>query len=936
MLRYFRYIVVVFFFLSLYIFGQEIPPIEIFSPETYGAENQNWSISQASNKYIYVANNKGLLEYNGAEWKLYDSPNETIIRSVNVIDDKIYTGCYREFGYWQSSVSGKLVYTSLSQSLSIPFLDDEEIWNIIELDRWILFQTLKRIYIYDNNDNSYRFIDSQALKVFKLSDGIFFQKGNEGLYKIENGESRLIISDPILSKNLLINMFDFEDGYLLETQDAGFYILRNNSITKWDIPANELLSNVSVYNSIQLQDSSFILGTISNGMLHLTPDGQINSNINRSNGLGNNTVLSVFEDVENNIWLGLDNGINCINIKSPFRVYNDNIGTIGTVYASAVYKNMLYLGTNQGLFYKPLLSNDKFQFVNGTQGQVWCLVEINDTLFCGHNTGTFIVKEDVAEKFVDIQGTWNIKLLDANKNLLIQGNYNGLNVLENQNGKWQFRNKIEGFDISSKYFEIRQDDNQIFVSHEYKGVFKLAVDKEFNKVLDYKIEASVERGLNSSLVKYDNDILYAYRDGVFKYDSLGGIFKKDSLYSQIFNKDEYTSGKLVNEKKTNKLWSFSASGMNYITHGKLLGVTEIKRISFPIGLRKDVTDAENIAYIKDNQYLIGTSSGYFIVDLDNLKEKRYTIDISTVGINKYKSPDSLKLIDKNAFGDFKNNQNNIQFSFSIPEYQKFYQTEYQYKLEGIYNNWSDWSTNSIEKFENLPFGDYTFKVRGRTANINSENTAEYSFTIARPWLLSNTAIIFYVLIVTLFSLFMHNVYKRYYRKQREKLLEKTTKELELKKLENQQQLMQFNNDKLRQDIESKNRELNNSTMSLIKKNEFLNNIKTELKKVENVNNLKGVIKIIDKNLNHKDDWNVFEQAFNNADKDFLKKIKNAHPNLTHNDLRLCAYLRLNLSSKEIAPLLNISSRSVEVKRYRLRKKIDLSHEESLTDYILEI
>ena len=195
----------------------------------------------------------------------------------------------------------------------------------------------------------------------------------------------------------------------------------------------------------------------------------------------------------------------------------------------------------------------------------------------------------------------------------------------------------------------------------------------------------------------------------------------------------------------------------------------------------------------------------------------------------------------------------------------------------------------------------------------------------------------YILLVLLFSLFMHNVYKRYYRKQREKLLEKTKRELELKELDNKQQLMRFNNEKLKQDIENKNRELGISTMSLIKKNEFLNSIKNELKNTSEAGkSLKHVIKIIDKNLNNNDDWHLFEEAFNNADKDFLKKIKSEHPSLTSNDLRLCAYLRLNLSSKEIAPLLNISSRSVEVKRYRLRKKMNLPHESSLTDYILEI
>jgi DNA-binding CsgD family transcriptional regulator len=125
-------------------------------------------------------------------------------------------------------------------------------------------------------------------------------------------------------------------------------------------------------------------------------------------------------------------------------------------------------------------------------------------------------------------------------------------------------------------------------------------------------------------------------------------------------------------------------------------------------------------------------------------------------------------------------------------------------------------------------------------------------------------------------------------------------------------------------------------MSLIKKNEFLGNLKDELKSKGQGQDLNSIVKIIDQNLNNTDDWKFFQEAFNNADKDFLKKVKTIHPSLTPNDLKLCAYLRLNLSSKEIAPLLNISPRSVEVKRYRLRKKMELEHEVSLTNYILEL
>jgi len=169
------------------------------------------------------------------------------------------------------------------------------------------------------------------------------------------------------------------------------------------------------------------------------------------------------------------------------------------------------------------------------------------------------------------------------------------------------------------------------------------------------------------------------------------------------------------------------------------------------------------------------------------------------------------------------------------------------------------------------------------------------------------------------------------------LLEKKTRELAVKELEAQKEIIQLKNTQLNNDIESKNRELAIATMNMIKKNETLNSIKQELQKQKTeTQDVKPVIRLIDKNINNAEDWKFFEEAFNHADKDFFKKVKELHPQLTANDLRLCAYLRLNLSSKEIAPLLNISVRSVEIKRYRLRKKISLAREINLNDYFLNL
>jgi len=901
----------------------------------YGGENQNWAISQSKEKYIYVANTSGLLEFNGANWQLYPSPNETIIRSVKAINDKVYTGSYMEFGYWTRDSLGILNYSSLSDNINNQIRDDEQFWNIIDLDDYILFQSLSRIYIYDTLNDFYKIIESRTHlpKIYKINGSIYFQKMESGIYKIENGDSKLITDDQIVKENIVVNIYEHDNKLLIQTQNKGFYYLNDGVVEKWNIPANDILDQISVYNSIKLKDNGFALGTISRGLIILTEDGHIQNEINQRKGLSNNTVLSLFEDQEQNIWLGLDNGINSINMASPYRVFNDLDGQLGTIYASVVFDGFLYLGTNQGLFYKQYKSQDNFKFIEGTNGQVWCLQIFDNTLFCGHNNGTYVISQNKAELISDIDGTWNIKEIpNIEKKFLIQGNYNGLNVLEKIGDRWSFRNKIQGFDNSSKHFEFL-NYHKVFVSHEYKGVFKITLNDSYIRAEKVEKEGSIDKGLNATVLKYNNDILYAFNEGVFKYNKISDKFEKDTILGSIFNKDNYTSGKLIVDRNTNTLWGFSKNDLSYISTGELTKIPKIKKFSMPYTLRKSITGYECISSLEENKFLLGSSTGYIIIDLDKIYDKTYQVNINS--IKNYALNSNVKHLNKNVSGEFKNNENNIEFTYNIAEFDKYLEAEYQFQLKGLYDEWSDWSTTPVEIFENLPFGDYVFNVRGRVGN-NMTKMASYSFTINRPWFLTNTAFVCYLLAILLLLTIIHFVYKKYYEKQKTKLLLETERELELKELENREQQVRHENERLQHDIESKNRELAISTLSLIKKNEFLNSIKFELKEKNDSKSLNPIINIIDKNLNNTDDWKFFEEAFNNADKDFLKKIKSKHPDLTPNDLRLCAYLRLNLSSKEIAPLLNISPRSVEVKRYRLRKKMELDHDDGLTNYILEI
>ncbi|MBP8792194.1 MAG: LuxR family transcriptional regulator [Lutibacter sp.] len=909
--------------LSLPIYGQELPSIEKFTPEDYFGDNQNWMISQADNSYIYVANNKGLLEFNGAEWVAYASPNNSIIRAVKVIADKIYTGCYAEFGYWVKNNLGILKYTSLTPQLENKMLEDEQVWNIIEHNEWAVFQSNNSIYFYNTETQKFKIINSPntIYKIFKVKNRIYYHVANEGIYAIENGQPKLIIENTIVKEERVINLFESENNLVMLTRHSGFYKLQNEKISRWEIPADSKLNNVNIFSYIQLKDGSLIIGTISDGVFHLSKSGNIDYQITQKNGLSNNTVLSLFEDKQHNVWAGLDNGINVINVKSAIKTFYDYEGVLGTVYATQVFKNILYIGSNQGLFYRKLNAlNDPFKFISGTAGQVLNLFNYkNQYLFCGHHLGTFLVNEDKVTKISNVLGAWIFKPIPKNQNLILQGNYNGLFILENLNGIWYVRNKIEGFKNSSRYLEINEA-NQVWVNHEYKGVFKLKLNDNFTKVLEFDMETSLSPRKNSSLTKYRNDIIYASEDGVFKYNMNYKKFQKDTVLSAVIEKENYVSGKLVVDKNQ-RLWAFTKDNIKYIENDNVSNKPVIHNIPIPSKDRKGVLGFENISLINDNEYVIGTANGYITLNLSKINNNiNYFIYLNSVILKNL--DDQIKKYPIKDKGEFDYKQGLLIFKYSVPEYDKHLDVKYQYMLEGFQNKWSQWTETPEVTFENLSFGGYTLKVRAKIGNKISKNTLSYNFVVNRPWYVSNTALIFYFLLLLIIIIITHRTYKRFY-----------INKFQQEKMEAEQKIMQITNEKLNQDIEGKNRELAISTMSIIKKNEVLSSIKKELKKSKHSDD-GTAIKLIDHNLNDAKDWSFFEQAFNNADKDFLDKIKRVHPDLTPNDLRFCAYLRLNLSSKDMAPLLNISIKSVETKRYRLRKKFDLEHDSGLVDYIL--
>jgi DNA-binding CsgD family transcriptional regulator len=355
-------------------------------------------------------------------------------------------------------------------------------------------------------------------------------------------------------------------------------------------------------------------------------------------------------------------------------------------------------------------------------------------------------------------------------------------------------------------------------------------------------------------------------------------------------------------------------------------------------LFKNKEEFENIRRIGESQYLIGLTSGYLVLDdskLDLIK-LRYEVEISS--IKNFMNDAEPRIIPMDEAGLFKTNEKNFIFENYVSSHLKYQPVSYSYWLDGDMEQWSDWDEDPLVYFYKLKPGSYTYRIKARIGNQVTENISEYSFRIRKAWYLSNYAIGFYFILFIAFSVLVNYFYKSYYRKRQKTLLEKNQKELHYVKLKSDQDLMKVRNEQLRTEIESKNKELAVTTMSLVKKNEFLIELRDRLRKSEEKGqvNFKNLIKEVNKEIENEESWEMLKGAFENVDKDFIRKIMEKHPELTPNDLKLCTYLRLNLNSKEIASLMNISVRSMETKRYRLRKKMGLEHTTNLVEYILSI
>jgi DNA-binding CsgD family transcriptional regulator len=482
----------------------------------------------------------------------------------------------------------------------------------------------------------------------------------------------------------------------------------------------------------------------------------------------------------------------------------------------------------------------------------------------------------------------------------------------------------------------------LWVSHPYRGIYK--IDAKSRRAQYYGEKDGLPSTLNNHLFSINKRILVATLQGIYEYNRTTNRFTAAEGYTHAF---KGISLRYLKADNDNNLWFVSE---------KKLGVLDAASGSiyyFPELQRKLLSGFEHIYPLPGKQLLIGGEEGFFLLNYGNYKSKKTVPEVFIRSVGGKEKRDTLLYGGFGSAGlsgrgvQLSHRWTELTFDFSAAYTIQSPYLEYSYRLKGLDNNWSAWTSRTQKSYSQLQPGDYVFEVKVRNNLLAESAVVSYTFSVSPPWYSSYWARLLYALLL---AAAVYAVLKLQARQMRARHAKKMASEQQ--KFEEQQklqayqhqlaiekserELVQLRNEKLESELAA-------TAMNLVQKKEFLLKIREEINKLKQsgtrqveATDLKKVLKDLTTEDKLDEEWEQFSRHFNHVHNNFLVTLKEKYPQLTAHDLKLCAYLRMNLSSKEIARLMSISIRGVEINRYRLRKKLPLETKESLFDFLLKL
>ncbi|KUJ63514.1 ABC transporter substrate-binding protein [Flavobacteriaceae bacterium CRH] len=968
-----RFLVLSLFFLPTFVSSQikkiGVPFITNYNPKTYKAASENWDLLQDSKGMMFFANHFGIMQFDGVRWNIITQPeNKSMVRSLAIDkNDKIYVGAQGDFGFVVQLPNGQYKYTSLVKLLPASAKNFGDVLHTVVFNNEVVFFSSERLFIYKNNKIKVLTSDSNFDEFFKTDKAIYVLDRKKGLFQLKDDVLQPMIDGQKFSGMKIRKAFETKEGLIILTQKNGLFIYKNNQIQPFVTEVDYLLKQNQITTGVLLSDGYFGIGTRQSGLIVIDSLGNLIQHINKQMGLQNEYVTNLKTDKEGNLWVTLKEGISLIQISSPLSRILDTSNSETKIYCSQIYQNKLYIATDNGLFWLDwnAYKNGKresanFQYISGMSENVWNIGVFGNSLLAFEKNGIFEVKGNSAQLLAKTDGAWKGVLIPNHPDLLLVGGYTGLYILKNINGSWVYQHKIKGFDESSRVIETDAAGN-IWIAHGYKGIFKIRFNATFDAVSNiqfYDQRAGFPSSLFLNTFKINNQILFGTTKGVYRRNTASKKMIPDPVFKKYLGLENHI--RLLKEDNQNNIWYVSGENT-----GKMSQTSDGKFAVEELPFRKlrylYVPGFENIQTTSNGDVFFGTQDG--LIHYNTTKNKKYQSKYKAV-ISEVKSifpkdsllfssrydvlPSNNKIDSKEISPTLSHSNNALHFSFASLCYDEGDATKYEYWLEGFEPKWSEYTLQTEKEYTNLPENEYVFHVRAKNIYDVVSEEAIFKFEILPPWYRTTWAYILYLLLFGVLIYTIIKYQKNLAEREREQLILNQEKELLRNRAElNEQKLAleQENTTIMRENLETtinlKNAKVASSTVNLIHLNEILLSIKELIGQIDRKNEpnvnfslLSKINKLIDHELQGDQHWNEFEEIFNQLHDNFMQRLKTSFPELTPRDMRLCAYLRMNFNTKEIAPLLGISVRGVEDTRYRIRKKLQLPSDANITEYIL--
>ncbi len=915
------------------------PSVRHFKKDSYRAATQNWGVACNEDRIAFFANNEGVLIFDSEKWTLIHNHNRTNVRSLwfDPEENAVYAGSTNELGKITAGEGcDRIVYTSLLDSLGIT---TSEIWNIGRVNGKLFFQDDRHVYIlWERGVRTFGF-DAPVLCSEVVDDRLYVFAGGVGCMRLNSGKFETVPGTEDLKDRRVCSILKRDDGtgrLRFVTRRHGVFVLEDGRLSEEKYPFSDRLKESIAYTAAAEGDN-IAFGTVTDGVFICNLRSGEWYNLNSRSGLGNNTVLGIGFDGGGNIWATLDNGISYIDLSAPERkLFGDN-DIYGTGYAACIWKSRLYLGTNQGLFVTdyPLRTDSGYRRCGSRIGQVWDLSVRDGSLFCCHDAGIDIMYPDGSESHIPLNGTWKLENPGV-PGLLVGCTYGQFFTLrKNADGKWAFSGFISGADDASKAFCF-DIDGRMWLAHWVKGLFRLTFNGSFTEVISNEY-FSERDGFPTSFNNFPNitcgKVLFSTEGGFYRYDSsLGKAVPVDSLnhrfnftpvatrlYKTTGGDDFYSSGKIQALGYRNDAGAYTIDSLT------IRYLAEKRPLGFECTLCMD-----------DGKILLNTEDGFSIISTDAVKNRK--TESSPLIIRNITAVSGSK--EKTVFENLSSrpperlvlapDENTLRFTYRMVEYRMKDAVTYSCMMEGYDSDWSLSGNSCTKEYTRLPYGAHRFRVMAYNILTGESGETAVDFYIKYPWYLTKWAFAIYVVLFGVFVFCLYVLARKAYEARISEISRRKEKEMQEKQMKNE--------------LRNKANDLATSTMNLIRKNEGLIDIQESLNRAEKMlhsgEKPEKIIEVIgemrdsiDSNIRHDDDWKKFERNFDIVYDEYLTRLGKTFPELTVSDKKLCAYLKMGLSSKEIAPLLNLTFRSVEMTRYRLRKKLDLTREQNLTDFL---